>query len=82
MLKHWQAEWDVADTGRFAHSIIPKVTTRAWFEGHREERGFVCTISRVMSGLDTLLRNLTSIDSKLQITLYAPVLKIIKPWII
>jgi hypothetical protein len=39
-----------ADTGRFAHSIFLDVTLRLWFEGQKEERSFVCTESRVLSG--------------------------------
>jgi hypothetical protein len=37
-------------TGRFAHSIIPRVSLRLWFEGQRENRKFVSTGSRLMSG--------------------------------
>jgi hypothetical protein len=49
-LKQWQTDWDTAETGRFAHSIIPKVANKAWFEEHEEERNFVCTFSRIISG--------------------------------
>jgi hypothetical protein len=38
LLKGWQGKWDVADTGRFVHSILPKVSLRPWFEGQREEK--------------------------------------------
>jgi hypothetical protein len=32
------------------HSIRPGVSVKAWFDGQAEERSFVTTISRVMSG--------------------------------
>jgi hypothetical protein len=32
-----QGKWDAADTGRFAHSILPRVSLQPWFEGHRED---------------------------------------------
>jgi hypothetical protein len=38
LMRAWQAKWDSADTGRFAHSIFPDVTLRPWFEGQKEER--------------------------------------------
>jgi hypothetical protein len=50
LLRQGQADWDPAETGRFAHFISRKVSTRVWFEGHNEERNFVRTISRIMSG--------------------------------
>jgi hypothetical protein len=28
LLREWQGKWDAADTGRFAHSILPKVSLR------------------------------------------------------
>jgi hypothetical protein len=46
----WQRKWDLADTGRFAHFILPKVSLRPWFEGQKEERSFVTPVSRKMSG--------------------------------
>jgi hypothetical protein len=49
-MRAWQAKWDPTDTDRFAHSIFPDVTLRSWFEGQREERKFVCSVSRVLSG--------------------------------
>jgi hypothetical protein len=57
--RHWQAPSSTDHciraisrvyTGRFAHSIFPDVTLRPWFEGHKEERRFVCTLSMVLSG--------------------------------
>jgi hypothetical protein len=47
LLRNWQGKWD---TGRLAHSILPKVILRPWFEGKREDRKFVSTVSRIMSG--------------------------------
>jgi hypothetical protein len=41
----WQAKWNSADNGRFAHSIFTDVTMQPWFE----EISFVCTVSRVLS---------------------------------
>jgi hypothetical protein len=51
-----QAKWHSADTGRFADSIFPDVTLRPWFEGQKEERRFVCTVSRVLSGYCSAVR--------------------------
>jgi hypothetical protein len=28
LLREWQKKWDLADTGRFAQSILPKVSLR------------------------------------------------------
>jgi hypothetical protein len=39
-----------AHTGKFAHSILTKVSLRPWFDGQREDRKFVSTVSRIMSG--------------------------------
>jgi hypothetical protein len=50
LLRKWQWKWDTADTGRFAHSILPKGSLRPWFEGQREDRKFVSTVSRIMFG--------------------------------
>jgi hypothetical protein len=49
LMRAWQAKWDSADTGRFASSIFSDVTLRPWFEGQKEERRFVCIVSRVLS---------------------------------
>jgi hypothetical protein len=35
LLIEWQGKWDAADTGRFAHSVLPKVSFRPWFDGYR-----------------------------------------------
>jgi hypothetical protein len=51
LMREWQEKWDSMDTeGRFVHSIFPDVTLRPLFEGQKEERRFVCTVSRVLSG--------------------------------
>jgi hypothetical protein len=34
----------------FAHSILSKVSLLPWFEGQKEERSFVTSVSRIMSG--------------------------------
>jgi hypothetical protein len=49
LLGEWQKRWDLTDTGRFAHSILPSVSLRPWFEGQKEERSFVTFVSRIMS---------------------------------
>jgi hypothetical protein len=49
LLREWQGKWDAADTGRFAHSILPKVSLRPWFDGQKEDTIFVYTVSRIMS---------------------------------
>jgi hypothetical protein len=40
----------LADTDRFAHSILPKVSLRPWSKGQKEARSFVTSVSRIMSG--------------------------------
>jgi hypothetical protein len=50
LMRTWQGKWGSANTGRFAHSIFPNVTLQPWLEGQKEERSFVCTVSRVLSG--------------------------------
>jgi hypothetical protein len=47
LLREWQRKWDLADHGRFAHSILPRVSLRPWFEGQKER--FVTSVSRLMS---------------------------------
>jgi hypothetical protein len=54
LLRDWQRKWDLADTGRFAHSILPRLSLRLWFEGQKEERSFVTSVSRIMSGHSSL----------------------------
>jgi hypothetical protein len=52
--RHWQKhgrhdkKWDYADIGSFAHSIFPDF--RHWLDGQKEERSFICTVSKVLSG--------------------------------
>jgi hypothetical protein len=50
LLKEWQKKWDLADTGRFAHSILPKISLRPWFKVQKEEMSFVTCVSRIVSG--------------------------------
>jgi hypothetical protein len=50
LLREWQGKWAAADAGRFAHSILPKVSLRPCFEGHRQDRKFVSIVMRIMSG--------------------------------
>jgi hypothetical protein len=42
--------WQKGDICRFAHSIWLVVSVKPWFDGQAEDRSFVTTISRVMSG--------------------------------
>jgi hypothetical protein len=44
VLRDWLGKWDTADTVRYAHSILPKVSHRPWFEGQREDRKFVSSV--------------------------------------
>jgi hypothetical protein len=37
LLREWQGKLDAADTDRFAHSILPKVSLRPRFEGQKED---------------------------------------------
>jgi hypothetical protein len=46
MLDEWQRSLDVAETGRFSHSIFPRVSLRPWFEEWRAERKLKTTVSR------------------------------------
>jgi hypothetical protein len=48
MVKQWQHVWRTGDTGRFTHAIRPVDSVKPWIDG--QERSFVTTISRVMSG--------------------------------
>jgi hypothetical protein len=49
LLRIWQENSDAADTdGIFSHSILPRVFLRPWFDGQREDRKFVYTVSRIM----------------------------------
>jgi ribonuclease HI len=50
MLQQWQIKWTNSNTGRLTHSIFPKIQTKPWFADIQEERGFVSTISRIMTG--------------------------------
>jgi hypothetical protein len=33
LMRAWQAKWESADSGRFAHFIFQDVTLWSWFEG-------------------------------------------------
>ena len=48
-LENWQSQWDAGDKGRWTHSIRPKVSTKAWFKGLDLTRGYIRTMSRLMS---------------------------------
>jgi ribonuclease HI len=49
LLREWQGKWNAADTGRFTHYKLSRVSLRPWFEGQRNDRKFVSTVSRIMS---------------------------------
>jgi hypothetical protein len=46
LLRKWQKQWDLTDIGhgQFAHSILPKVSLRPWFEGQNEEGSFLTSV--------------------------------------
>jgi hypothetical protein len=48
MLDEWQKSWEVAETGRFSHSILPRVSLRPWFEEWRTERKLMMTSALLM----------------------------------
>jgi hypothetical protein len=50
MLDEWQKSWEVVETGRFSHSIFPRVSLRPWFEEWRAERKLIRTVLRIISG--------------------------------
>jgi hypothetical protein len=50
MLDEWQKSKEVAETGRFSHSIFPRVSLRPRFEECRTERQLITTVSRIISG--------------------------------
>ena len=53
-LTGWQSSWDADDLGRWLHSIVPKVSTKAWFKGLDVSRDFIRVMSRLMSNHYTL----------------------------
>jgi hypothetical protein len=38
LLKERQGKFEAANTGRFTHSIHPRVSLRPWFDGRKEDR--------------------------------------------
>jgi len=50
MKQQWKTKWNCCDTGRFAHSIFPHITTKPWFHEFPEERKVINTISRIITG--------------------------------
>lgn len=53
-LVSWQTRWNEDELGRWLHSIIPKVSTRAWFKKLNVGRDFIRVFSRIMSNHTTL----------------------------
>jgi hypothetical protein len=49
MLDVWQKSWEVAETGRFLHSIFPRVSLRPWFEEWKVEIKLITNVSRIIS---------------------------------
>jgi hypothetical protein len=50
MKQRWNIKWKNSDTGRFAHSIFPEIMTKPRFNDIQEERGFISTVSRIITG--------------------------------
>jgi hypothetical protein len=50
MLDEWQKSWEIAEIGKFAHSIFPRVSLRPWFEEWRTKSKLITTVSRIISG--------------------------------
>ncbi|XP_055643087.1 uncharacterized protein LOC129779558 [Toxorhynchites rutilus septentrionalis] len=48
-LVSWQRIWSEDEFGRWLHTIIPKVSSKAWFKGLNVGRDFIRVISRLMS---------------------------------
>jgi hypothetical protein len=72
MLNEWQKGWEVAETGRFSHSIFPRVSLRPWFEEWRKERKLITTVSRIISGhcgVKTHLKRFSIVDGSMCVCL-------------
>jgi hypothetical protein len=50
MLVGWHKSLEVVETGRFTHSIFPRVSLRPRFEKSKTKRKLMTTISRIISG--------------------------------
>jgi hypothetical protein len=50
LLRKWQGKSEATENGRFAHSILLKVSLWPWFEGKKKDIKFVYTVSRIMYG--------------------------------
>lgn len=67
-LSSWQNDWDTGDLGRWLHSIIPNVSSGAWFKGLDVSRDFIRVMSRLMSNhysLDAHLHRISLVDSNI-----------------
>ncbi|XP_055645367.1 uncharacterized protein LOC129781874 [Toxorhynchites rutilus septentrionalis] len=65
-LLSWQTDWDTGSLGRWLYSIIPKVSSRAWFKGLDLSRDFIRVMSRLMSNhysLDVHLHRINLVQS-------------------
>jgi hypothetical protein len=72
MLDEWQKSWDVAETGRFSHSIYPRVSLRPWFEEWMAERKLITTVSRIISGhcgVEAHLKRFSIVDGSMCVCL-------------
>ena len=61
-LSSWQYSWSNRDLGRWLHSIIPRVSTKAWFKGLDLNRGVISMMSRLMSNHNRLNAHLYRIN--------------------
>ncbi|XP_058813149.1 uncharacterized protein LOC131677379 [Topomyia yanbarensis] len=71
-LASWQTSWDNGDMGRWLHSIIPKVSTKAWF------KGLDMRISVVLGSLRVIIVLVEKVTTTLSM-LFGPALNIVKP---
>uniref|UniRef100_A0AAG5DTQ8 RNase H type-1 domain-containing protein n=1 Tax=Anopheles atroparvus TaxID=41427 RepID=A0AAG5DTQ8_ANOAO len=65
---NWQEHWDTDDLGRWLHSIIPNVSSKAWFRGLNQSSEFIRVMSRLMSNhyrLDAHLHRIHLVDSNI-----------------
>jgi hypothetical protein len=72
MLDEWQKSWEVAEIGRFSHSIHPRVSLRPWFEEWRTEGKLITTVSRIISrhcGVKAHLKRFSIVDGSMCVCL-------------
>jgi hypothetical protein len=72
MLDKWQKSWEAVETGRFSHSIFPRVSLRPWCEGWRAERKLITNVSRIISGhcgVSAHLKRFSIVDGSMRVCL-------------